>query len=111
MPRTTSGRYNDPQRGTRTRQETARLLGCGVRKVAELIRLNVLKAVPAGNRNLTTVSSIEDLLGKRVDELERGNPRPVPKTRKRKVKTAGPALRSTGGRDRETPILSAGEAA
>jgi hypothetical protein len=72
MPRTNPDRYVDPARNTRTLAETGRLVGCGTVKVVELIRSNVLQAVQVGNRKLTTVASIETLLGKPIDELERG---------------------------------------
>jgi hypothetical protein len=70
MPRTNPARYTDPIRGTRTKLETGRLLGCGGSKVDELIENGVLQAVQIGNRKQPTVASIEKLLGKRIEELE-----------------------------------------
>jgi hypothetical protein len=70
MPRTNPARYTDPLRGTRTRQEAARLIGCGVIKVDELIARGILYAVPVGNRNLPTVASLERLLGRSITEME-----------------------------------------
>jgi hypothetical protein len=72
MPRTNISRYSDPRRATRTRQETARLIGCGVPAVDELIRKGRLTAVEVGVRLLPTVVSIENLLGRPIIELEAG---------------------------------------
>ncbi len=71
MPRTNPARYVDPVRGTRTIRETGRLVGCGSAKVYELIETSVLQAVRVGNRQQPTVASIELLLGKPIEELER----------------------------------------
>jgi hypothetical protein len=88
MPRTNPARYTDPARGTRTIQESARLIGCGTHAVTELIDDDVLQAVPIGNRRLPTVASLERLLGRPIRELEAalsegsaaagGKPQPAP---------------------------------
>jgi excisionase family DNA binding protein len=71
MPRTDPRRYTDPVRATRTKQETARLFGCGSPKVDELIADGVITAIRIGNRWQPTVASIEKSLGKPIEELER----------------------------------------
>ncbi len=70
MPRTNPARYLDPLRATRTRQESARLIGCGDNKVTELFETGVLTVVRIGNRDLATVVSLEKLLGRPIAELE-----------------------------------------
>jgi excisionase family DNA binding protein len=77
MPRTNPARYKDPVRATRTTQETARLLGCGAVKVIELIEDGTLQAVKVGNRRQPTVASIERVLGKPIEELERHLEKPL----------------------------------
>jgi hypothetical protein len=72
MPRTNPARYSDPVRGTRTRAETGRLVGCGGLKVDALMDSRILDFVQVGNRRQPTVASIEKLLGKPIEELERG---------------------------------------
>src|SRR5215469_4171353 len=74
MPPTDPRRYSDPRRGTRTRQETGRLVGCSTLKVDELVDNRILDAIPVGNRRLITVVSIERLLGRAVAELEAAAP-------------------------------------
>jgi hypothetical protein len=71
MPRTNPARYSDKVRNTRTLQETGRLIGCGDQKVIELIENGTLQAVMIGNRRQPTVASIERLLGKPIEQLER----------------------------------------
>jgi excisionase family DNA binding protein len=71
MPKTNPKRYTDPVRATRSIKESARLFGCGEPKVIELVENGTLKAVRIGNRTQPTVSSIEAVLGKPIEELER----------------------------------------
>jgi hypothetical protein len=70
MPRTNPQRYSDPLRGTRTKPETARMLGCSPVQVDKLMEKQVLDYVEIGNRKLPTVASIEKLLGRPIAELE-----------------------------------------
>lgn len=70
VPRTNPARYSDPMRGTRTIRESARLIGCGDAKVGDLIDRGDLQAISIGNRRLTTVTSLERLLGRPIAELE-----------------------------------------
>jgi excisionase family DNA binding protein len=70
MPRTNPARYSDPLRGTRTRQEAARLIGCGVVKVDQLIDRGSLDAILVGNRRLVPVPALERLLGRPITEME-----------------------------------------
>jgi hypothetical protein len=71
MPRIDPGRYVDPLRATRTKREVGRLIGCGEPKVDELLDNGTLDFVQIGNRRQVTVASIEKLLGKPIEELER----------------------------------------
>jgi hypothetical protein len=71
MPKTNPARYADPVRATRTKQETARLVGCGDLKIDELMDSDILQFVQVGNRRQPTVASIERLLGKPIEQLER----------------------------------------
>jgi excisionase family DNA binding protein len=77
MPPTNPARYRDPVRATRTKREAARLLGCGAVKVTELIEDGTLQAVKIGNRAQPTVASIERVLGKPIEELERHLEKPL----------------------------------
>jgi hypothetical protein len=70
MPRTNPARYTDPLRATRTRHESARLIGCGANKVDVLIARGDLQAVLIGNRQQPTVASLEKLLGRTTTDLE-----------------------------------------
>lgn len=100
MPRTRPERYSDPIRATRTRAETARLVGCGINRVDTLIENGTLQAVEVGNRKLPTVVSIENLLGRSIQELEaplRAAARPVkapaPRPARARAKPARPGRR------------------
>jgi hypothetical protein len=70
MPVTDPKRYTDPLRGTRTKQEAARLVGCGDAKIDELEAAGLLTVIPVGNRRLITTASLEKLLGQPLAELE-----------------------------------------
>lgn len=70
MPPTDPRRYTDPLRGTRTKQEAARLVGCGDAKIGELLEAGLLDFIPVGNRQLITTASLERLLGRPLAELE-----------------------------------------
>ena len=104
MPRTNPARYLDPLRATRTRQESARLIGCGDNKVTELFETGVLTVVRIGNRDLATVVSLEKLLGRPIAELEA----PLRDTEKSeahyRAEAAEAALRMSSGKPQcETP--------
>jgi hypothetical protein len=92
MPRTNPGRYVDPVRATRTKVETARLLGCGRDAVDELMDNETLTFVQVGNRRLPTVVSIEQVLGRSIEQLEAPlytkPDRPVPATSPRRRRSA-----------------------
>lgn len=70
MPKTSPARYSDPKRATRTRTETARIIGCAPNTITGMVKAGDLCAVAAGNRLLITVASIEAKLGRPIAELE-----------------------------------------
>jgi hypothetical protein len=70
MPATNPARYTDPLRATRTRQEAARVVGCGDAKITELVEAHLLDVVPVGNRQLITTASLEKLIGQPLAGLE-----------------------------------------
>jgi hypothetical protein len=70
MPKTNKSRYTDPRRGTRTVQESSRLIGCGDGSTRALMDKGILDHIKIGNRNQPTVAGLERLLGKSISELE-----------------------------------------
>jgi excisionase family DNA binding protein len=68
MPAATQARTK--ARGTRTIEESARLLGCSYASVVALLEKGELPFIRAGNRRLVPTAGLEKLLGTSVAELE-----------------------------------------
>ena len=120
MPRQNPERVTDPVRATRTRHEFARIVGCGINSVDQLIDSGKVDVIGIGVKRLITVASIERLLGISLTDNSRSNEytgedtyydkdtSPTPKAkRKDKRPAAEPAQvnRRAGGRG--APLLAA----